>query len=359
MSSARNQRLLRRLSGKTLEEAVETILELVPANVRKAKTINGKPTDKWLRGYDSPAKHEQWVHDMLVKLRNSGLKDLSAAAELRALMSAIHRIPNLNAHHHVDMLEALRKAPVSHIKKIREIMDALAGPGGKRDEAIGFIQWLMHKQFGETLSGRLDLDALVKHIPGFGSPVRPDLINAFKKAYSDIAKRQARTTVNGLEFEVFFQKFPDDFKPLFDLNSIKTNFPIFDFIVKDKSGATRFASLADGGFSYLSTKIDKLFRPKDKNISSAAKGIIENVLKEEKAPGLAMLKNINPEKAQQIIAKRSLLLVHPNSVDAIRGVLASRIDFPELLIDFQRITGKPGLTAKDLLEIVQPAFKFD
>lgn len=351
----RHRRLLRQRSGIELDEVAQVMLDLLPASVRKAKTLGGEPTEPWLRGFDSPARHEAWLSDMLGKLRSSGLSDRAAALELRALLAAVHRMPSLSAPRFVDMLEALRNGPASRLRKLRALMDAFADGDGTRAESIAFVQWLMHKQFGDVGAARLELDALVRHVPGFGDPVERSALLAFQRSY-DGARRRMRPAHARQAFATRLATGPGEDPRVLDLRAIRSSFPIYDAIVRDPPGSTRFASLSDGDLGQLvgrGGQIDAFFTPDPAQMSEVCAALVDAASRG--VPGIGFLRGLSLERARAEIASRAVLWVHPESMLAARGVLASRGDFAGLLDEFRAITGRMDAGPAELLDVVQPA----
>jgi hypothetical protein len=353
--------LLDKLSRAELKAMIDKLLVILPANTRQQRGIDGLPMDRYLVGTDVAARHFSFLKSMVSRIRAAGISTLQDIYDtLYQFVVAIERLRNITP----DLSSTRAREVLLWLGSHETVPNLVALIRRYADKARGIdlLVWILYKQFGAVTAERISFDVLRRRVPGFGEQVDPSAIETFQRLCRSAFDR-VKTTASGQWFEGAaagpLQRFSVH-KLLNDANSkglkvagAKTaagdiwrhagkdykagaNFDIFDLAVRGPNNLTCIASVADGGMARLIEKLDVLCRPNADQFDRVVEEL-RFLAQSGNLPGFAGLAKLRQADAMREVARRSILLVHPDSVGPLRAVLASHPQLPVILEGFMKL----------------------
>jgi hypothetical protein len=356
-----NKRLQRQLSTLNLadlDRLVTALIELLAAGKRAA----GNAVPARFTAFASAVAHDRWIAAMLRKMRVRRLDDIAGAEELQRIVVALERfVASLNAVNTpipadlvVDLLQSLRRSP-AELDRVLSIA-RIFREDATGEEAIQILSWLFRRTTLEQAGWRIDSEALVTHIPGFGTPADPQAVRAFKQAFEQ-AIGNFSTTLLGRDFEDSVIAALGARAVSLDgiLSSHPKNFPVFDLLM-EVGGSWRLTSIADGNANRLKEKLWLLFpsREADTRNYDNALALLRQVAASDPLHAARLRLPADDLAARVDLARRSVLLVPCDLVGPLRAVAASHPDFANLVRRYIEAVGGSG-SPRSLLEMIQPA----
>lgn len=133
------------------------------------------------------------------------------------------------------------------------------------------------------------------------------------------------------------------------------NFDIFDFAIRGPGNRTRLGSCADGGMEYLVRKLRIVCEPDPEQFDRVVEEL-RFLAQHDPTLGIPGLGTMTQAAARQEVASRAALLVHPDSVQPLRAVVASHPMLDEILAGFMKLRGLTdrAKALEDLLGSILP-----